>query len=210
VAAPRVDVDSAVRAAYDAREDFKSAEARADAAAATARAASFLRLPSLTVDGDYGAIGNTTESMLATFAVSANVHVPLFDAGRTRARTLATTAELNERRAELEDLRGRIYYEVKSASLDLTAAADQVTVAKESVDVAEQALVQAQDRFRAGVANNLEVVQAQQALTAARENFIASLYAHNIAKVALARAIGVREDAFVPLLEGHSSWPVSH
>ena len=208
--APSIDVDLLAKSAYEKRDDAKAAEARVAAAEATARAASFERLPSVTFDADYGAIGNTTQSMLGTFTVAASVHVPIFNAGKTRARTLETSAELTSRRAEAADLRARIYYDVQTASLDLTAASDQVAVARDAVTVAGQALEQSEDRFKSGVANNLEVVQAQQALEASRENYIAALYSHNVAKVALARALGAGEHEFIQLLEGTLPWPTSH
>ena len=133
--------------------------------------------------------------------------MPLFDAGKTKARSIEADAELKTRLAEAEDLRARIYYEVQGATLDLAAASDQVSVAREAVNVAEQALAQAEDRFRAGVTNNLEVVEAQQALSGTRENFIGSLYSHNVAKAALARALGMGEQEFLQILEGKTSWP---
>ena len=209
-AVPTIEIAAAARLAYDSRDDFKAAVARVSAAEASARAARQAHLPTLTFDADYGAIGNTTPTMLATFTAAANVHVPIFDAGKTRARTLEADADLKTRRAEADDLRARIYYEVQTASLDLAAASDQVSVAGEAVTVAEQALGQAEDRFKAGVASNLEVVQSQQALTAARENHIASLYAHNVAKAAVARALGMGEHEFLQILEGTISWPTSH
>jgi outer membrane protein TolC len=210
VPAPALDVQAISRLAYNGRDDYRAAQARVAAAEASLAAARQAHLPTLTVDADYGAIGNTTSSMLATFTAAAAVHLPIFDAGRTRARTIEATAELLSRRAEAEDLRARIYYDVQTAMLDLGAASDQVAVAREAVTVAEQALAQSEDRFRAGVASNLEVVQAQQALTAARENFIASLYSHNVAKASLARAVGLGEHEFLQILEGTISWPTNH
>ena len=106
-------------------------------------------------------------------------------------------------RAQLGDLRGKIDYEVRTALLDLNAAAEQVEVARSSVDLAEQALGQAQDRFSAGVADNLEVVQAQEAVAGAHESFIQSLYAHNLAKVELAYAIGNAEQGVRQYLKGN-------
>jgi outer membrane protein TolC len=210
VAAPPVDLAVAAKLAYAGRDDYKAAQARVAAAEAERTAARQAHLPSLTFDGDYGAIGNTTQSMLATFTAAANVHVPLFDAGKTKARSIEADADLKTRLAEAEDLRARIYYEVQGATLDLAAAADQVSVAREAVNVAEQALAQAEDRFRAGVTNNLEVVEAQQALSNTRENFIGSLYSHNVAKAALARALGLGEQEFLQILEGKTSWPTNH
>ncbi len=204
---PSVNVESAASLAYAARDDYKAAQARVAAAEDAARAAWQTRLPTLTVDADYGTIGNTFDSMLPTFTVGANVHVPIFSAGRTKARTIEANAELRSRRAEAEELRGRIYYDVQASALDLAAASAQIGVARDAVSVAEQALEQAEDRFKAGVANNLEVVQAQQALTTSRENYIASLYADSVAKAALARAMGIGEKEFLQLLEGTMSWP---
>ena len=103
-------------------------------------------------------------------------------------------ASLRQSRQQFENLRGQIDYEVRSALLDLAAAAEQVEVARSSIDLSTQALTQARDRFSAGVTDNLEVVQAQESLAAASENYISSLYSHNVAKVALARAIGFAEE----------------
>ncbi len=100
---------------------------------------------------------------------------------------------MRQSRQQLENLRGQIDYEVRSALLDLASASEQVEVARSSVDLANQTLAQGRDRFTAGVADNLEVIQAQEAVASANENYISSLYAHNVAKVALARAIGYAE-----------------
>jgi outer membrane protein TolC len=94
----------------------------------------------------------------------------------------------------VEDLRGRIDFEVRSAVLDLQSAADQVAVAERNADLANQTLIQARDRFSAGVTDNIEVVQAQQLLASANDNYISSLNAHNAAKIALATALGVAEE----------------
>jgi outer membrane protein TolC len=115
---------------------------------------------------------------------------------------LKAEAALRQNRAQLEDLRGRIDNDVRTTLLDLAAAADQVAVAGSSVDLAQQTLVQAQDRFSAGVSDNLEVVQAQEALATANENYISSLYAHNLAKVSFARAIGFAEEGVKQYLKG--------
>jgi len=109
---------------------------------------------------------------------------------------------LKQARSQLGDLSGRIDYEVRAALLDLNAAADQVEVARSSVDLAEQALAQSQDRFTAGVADNLEVVQAQESVANAHENYIQSLYGHNLAKIELARAIGDAEEGVKRYLKG--------
>jgi outer membrane protein TolC len=134
--------------------------------------------------------------------VTASVHVPVFDASRTLARTAETSSSLRQREAELADLRGRIDFDVRTAFLDLHAAAQQVAVATTARDLAEQQLTQAQDRYAAGVAGGLEVVQAQEAVAAANENYIGSVYAHNLAKGAVARAVGVAEESIAGYLKG--------
>ena len=122
---------------------------------------------------------------------------------KVHGEILEADAQLKQARSQLGDLRGRIDYEVRSALLDLTAAAQQVEVARSSVELAEQAFTQSQDRFAAGVADNLEVVQAQESVAGAHETYIQSLYAHNLAKVELAYAIGDAEDGVKRFLKSN-------
>jgi outer membrane protein TolC len=198
---------AAVRAhAFELRPDVLRAEARVAAAESAARAASTERLPSLSVDGNYGWIGSAASAAEKTYAVAATVHVPLFAAGKTEARVRESTAELRQRQAELQDVRAAVSYEIDSALRDIDAAAEQVGVAESARGLAAEALTQAQDRFRAGVATNIEVIQAQEASVAAHEAYIAALYAHNIAKAVLARAIGVDEQHFLAFLGGQPPW----
>jgi outer membrane protein TolC len=121
------------------------------------------------------------------------LRIPIFEGGKVEADVRQADAILKQRQAQVDDLKGRIEQDVEDALLDLKAAAQQVEVAKLGLDLAQQALGQSQDRFAAGVTNNVEVIQAQQQLAAANEQYIASLYAHNIGKVLLARAIGNAE-----------------
>ena len=125
-----------------------------------------------------------------------------FRGGKVHSDVLEAEAQLRQARSQLGDLRGRIDYEVRASLLDLNAAAEQVEVARSSVELAEEALAQSQDRFTAGVADNLEVVQAQESVAAAHESYIQSLYAHNLAKVELARAIGDAEQGVKRYLKG--------
>jgi outer membrane protein TolC len=117
----------------------------------------------------------------------------IFDGGRIRADVAQSDAVIQQRKDEIADLERRIDVEVRSALLDLKSAADQVAVSESNLDLATQALTQARDRFAAGVTDNIEVVQAQDALANAQETVISSRYAHNLAKVALARAVGMAE-----------------
>ena len=108
---------------------------------------------------------------------------------------------MRQARAQLDNVRGQIEYEVRTALLDIEAADQQVQVARSSVDLAEQTLMQARDRFSAGVTDNLEVVQAQQTVAGAHESYISSLYAHNLAKIELVRAMGYAEQGVMQYLK---------
>ncbi|HEX8926368.1 MAG TPA: TolC family protein, partial [Terriglobales bacterium] len=130
-----------------------------------------------------------------TFTATAALNFPIFQGGKVRGDILQADAALAQRRAQTADLRGRIEYEVRSAFLDLNAASAQVQVAQSSVGLAEQQVAQSRDRFAAGVADNVEVIQAQEALATTNENFIASVFQHNLAKLSLARALGIAEEA---------------
>jgi outer membrane protein TolC len=206
--AAAVDAGVALSAAFTRRADFLQAQERVAAANAALSAARADRLPRLTFDGNYGWIGAEPSTAISTFNVAANVRVPIFSAGATKARTIESDAELRRRQAELEDLRTRISYEIQTSLRDLNAAAELVAVAQSAVDLATEALTQARDRFAAGVATNVEVIQAQEAVVAAREGRIASLYSHNVAKAGLARAIGVGEQDFSGFMGGQAPWQI--
>jgi outer membrane protein TolC len=202
--APLADVtlDSALKTAFESRADYLAARERLAAAEASRRAAAAGRMPTLRLDADYGAIGQTPSDAHATYRVAATVRVPIFDAGRTIAHRLESEAELQRRRAELEDFRGRVEYDVRAALLDLGAAGQQLEAAQSNVTLAGHELEQARDRFAAGVTGNLEVAQAQEAVAAAAESYIAALYAHNLAKASLARAVGTAEQSVMTFLGG--------
>jgi len=187
-------LEDALKQAYDARADLRSAEALLRAAQANRQAAVGDSLPSLNVTGDYGQSSSAWDSLHSTYSVTAAVRVPIFQGGRERGRVLQADAQLKQQQAQLEDLRARIEYEVRAALLDAQAADDRVQVAKSASDLAADQLTQAQDRFTAGVASNIEVVQAQEVVATATDNYIAALYAHNLSKISLARAIGLSEE----------------
>ena len=108
---------------------------------------------------------------------------------------------MKQRQDELADLGGQVEYQVRTAFLDIRSAADQVMVARDNLDLANQTLVQARDRFSAGVSDTVEVVQAQESVATANDTLISALFAHNVAKVALARALGGTEQVIHTLLE---------
>jgi outer membrane protein TolC len=187
-------LDAALKQAYDSREDLRSAVALLGAAQANRQAAIGENLPSLSITGDYGRSSSAWDTLHGTYSVSAALRVPIFQGGRERGRVLQADAQLKQQQAQLDDLRARVEYEVRSALLDAQAADDRVRVAKSASDLAGQQLVQAQDRFIAGVASNIEVVQAQEAVATATDNYLSALHAHNQAKISLARATGRSEE----------------
>ncbi len=189
-------VKDALDKAYANRPDFQAAKARVLAAQFMLRAAKAERYPTLTANGYYGDEGlrlasNSHGVFNATGAIGFNI----FDGGRIKSEVMQNNAELTNRRNEMENLRGQIDYEVRSALLDLKAAADQVDVAKSNVQLAAESLSQSRDRFTAGVTNTVEIVQAQQAVAVADENLIGAQFQYNVAKVSLARALGVADQS---------------
>ena len=200
--APEMTLEAATALALAARDDVKSAQARVDAARATRKAAVGSALPSVHLDADYGALGSTPSNATGTYTVAANLHVPIFQGGATRGRIEQADSELRQREAELADMTSGVHYEVAAALLDVKSAAAAVEVARNTESLARQQLDQAQDRFRAGVSSTIELAQAQDGLATASDNYIASLYAHNVAKAALARALGVVEARFTEFIGG--------
>jgi outer membrane protein TolC len=188
--------------AYKERGDYQSALAEVRSAELAKRAAQAGRYPTVDLDANFGDIGVTPAHSNGTWQVIGGVNIPIFAGNRVHADVLEADAQLKQARSQLGDLQGRIDYEVRAALLDLNAAAEQVEVARSSVELADQTLGQSQDRFAAGVADNLEVVQAQESVAAAHENYIQSLYAHNLAKVELAYAIGDAEQGVKRYLKG--------
>ena len=195
-------IDDAVTLAYKTRPDYQAALERVSAADATRRSIVGDALPSVRVNADYGEIGLSPADARATFAVMGAVNVPIFQGGRTRGRLLEADADIRNRRAEADDLKASIYYEVRTAFLDLDATARQLALAGKTRDLAAQQLTQARDRFAAGIASNIEVVQAQDAVAVATEQFIAAQYGYDLAKGALVRGVGTTEDLLRLLLGG--------
>lgn len=197
-----LDLEQGLARAFASRPDYQSALTQVRVAEFSRKAAQAGYFPSLVVNADVGDIGVNPGNSHGTFHVTGTLNFPIFQGGKTHGEVLQAEAGLKQSRQALEDLRGRIDYEVRAAFLDLAAAAEQVEVAKSTVELAEQTLQQSQDRFTAGVTDNLEVVQAQESVAAAHESYIASLYAHNLAKVELARALGLAEKGVKDLLKG--------
>ena len=190
---PELELETAFARALQMRSDYQAALAALRAAQLSREAAWKQRLPSIGLAGEYGVLGYHPDAMAPNWSAAATLRIPIFEGGKVEADVRQADAILKQRQAQVDDLKGRIEQDVEDALLDLKAATQQVEVAKLGLDLAQQALGQSQDRFAAGVTNNVEVIQAQQQLAAANEQYIAGLYAHNIGKVLLARSIGNAE-----------------
>ena len=193
--APPLSLDEALKQAFAQRADLKAAQAQVEAAERVRSAARAERLPSLAVRADYGVIGTNPSQSHGTFSVTGSVRVPIWQGGRTKGETEVAEAALAQRQAELEDLKGRIESDVRNAYFDLQAAASQVEVARKNIQVATQNLELTRQKLDAGVSDNVEVVQSQEALSTANTDYINSVFAHNLAKLSLARAIGRASEA---------------
>jgi outer membrane protein TolC len=202
-AAPALTLEEALKQAFEQRSDLKAAGAQAQAAELARAAARDERLPSLSVSGDYGAIGTNPSQSHGTFTAVATLRIPVWEGGRTEGDIEQADAALTQRRAEFEDMKGQVESDVRGAYLDLDAATTQVGVAQKNIEVAKEALNLARQRFEAGVTENLEVVQAQESATTAEFDYINSVFAHNVAKLTLARATGRAAEKLPQFLELH-------
>lgn len=199
--APVASVEDAIARAERERPDLKAAQAQLEAAAKALAAARAQRLPSLGLSGYYQVIGTNPAESHGAFAVVGTLSVPVWQGGRISGEIVQAQAAVSQRQAELEDTRSQIEAEVREVYLDLEAAAGQVQVARKNVDVAQETLEMTRARMQAGVVNTLEVVQAQQTLSSAQLDLINSIFAHNLAKLNLARALGHANEQLPALLK---------
>lgn len=190
---PPLNLDQALAQAYKQRPEYLAAESRVRAAELGVSASRSERLPTAEVNGDIGFLGQGWTNMENTYTVAAGIRIPIFDSGRISADVAQSQSELRQSRLQLEDLHNRVEQEVRSALLDVQTSNQQVAVAQQSIDLATEELKQAQDRFKAGVSGSLDVVQAQESVATANETYIQALYLNNVAKLTLARALGVAE-----------------
>lgn len=188
--APEQNVADALARAEQQRSDLKAAEMQVEAARKALAAARAQHLPSLSMNGYYEAIGTNPAESHGAFSVTGSLNIPIWQGGKISADVAQAQAVLAQRQAELEDTRGQIEAEIREAFLDLEAAAGQVEVARKNVQVAQETLEMARARMEAGVINTVEVVQAQQTVSTAQLDLINSIFAHNLAKLTLARDMG--------------------
>jgi len=195
-------LEAATAEALRGRADLASTEAAVRAAESTLRAEKAQRLPVISFNANYGGGGSNVASFNQVYQLAGAISVPLYTGGRISADIGQAQADLERRRAEYQDLRGRIAYDVRVAWLDASASQSSVQVAENNRALAGRALVQSRDRYTNGVTNYLEVVQAQEAIAASNENYIQSLYSLNVATISLARAMGAAETRLPQLLQG--------
>jgi outer membrane protein TolC len=203
--APVQSVDAAVAQAEQQRADLKAAQSQVEAAAKALAAARAQRLPSAAISGNYEVIGTNPAQSHGAFTVVGTLSIPLWQGGRTAGEIAQAEAVLAERQAELDDTRGQIEAQVRQAYLDLEASAGQVEVARQNVQVAQETLEMTRARMEAGVINTVEVVQAQQTVASAQLDLIDSVFAHNLAKLSLARALGHATEQIPSLLKAETA-----
>jgi outer membrane protein TolC len=199
---PAPEATEQIRTAFEHRSDLRAAEAQVRAAELTLSAAHAERLPSASLSGDYGVIGPNPATMHGVFAATASVNVPIWEGGRIRGDIQQAEATLRQRHAELADQRARVEQEVRTALIELETAVGQARLAASNRDYANETLREARDRFGAGVATTVEVVQAQEQVASAEADYISSLFSYNLAKLSLARATGESEADLPNLFKG--------
>jgi len=188
-----VDPDTAVQQAIDARSDLKALSEQVKSAEKARSAATAERYPTISFSGDYGDIGPNLGNSHGTGDATGTLSVPVLEEGKLRGDARQAEAQLETKRAEFSDIHGQISADVRDSILDIRSAAKQVEVSRSNVQLANEALSEAQQRYAAGVSDNLAVSQAQQSVAQANDQYVSSLYQHNIAKLSLARALGVAE-----------------
>ena len=193
---PQPPVDQSIDQALNAREEWKAILAQEKAQRLQKQATEYERLPSLSADGYWVYEGTKPDNGIPVYQYEAALNMPLFTSGRIRAEVTKADLDLNKLEQQKDDLRNQIALDVKTSLLNLESARNEVQVANLGVRLAKEEVVQARDRFQAGVADNIEVISAQDSLSRANDNQIAALYLFNQARADFARAIGQMEKTY--------------
>ena len=193
---PQPDVEQSIDEALSGRPEWKQIEAQEKSLKYDKQAAEYTRLPSFRADGNWAYLGTRPNNGIPTYTYTASMDMPLWTSGRIRAEVAKANLELQKVDQEKADLRNQIALDVKTALLNLESARNEVQVANLGVQLAKDEVDQARDRFRAGVANNIEVISAQDSLSRANDNQIAALYRYNQSRAEFARAIGQMEKTY--------------
>ena len=197
-----ITLDEALKRAYTSRSDYQAAMTDVRAAEYSRKSAAAGYLPSLSFNADYGLAGSHPSTSTTVGEVRGTLSIPIFQGGSVHADVLQANARLEQSRDRLENLRAQIDSDVRAAMLNLQSSAEQVSVARSNIDLAEETLVQSRDRFSAGVTDTVEVVQSQEAVASAHEQYISSLYNYNYAKISLVRALGIAEQGVKEFFKG--------
>ena len=183
--------------------DFRAALNSQKAAQQALSAAKGERYPVVAVNGDYSDLGATFGHSNGNFSVQAGVTVPIFTGGRIKGDITQAEAALRQRKAEAENTRGQVDYDVRTSFLNLRADKEQVDVAQKNVALANDNLARSKDRFISGVTDSVEVVQSEQSLASANDQYITGVYNYNLAKLMLARALGVARTSYKQYIGGN-------
>jgi outer membrane protein TolC len=197
-----ITVDDALTHAYASRSDYRAAASAVRAAELSRQAAVAGYFPSLSFGADYGTGGAHPSDATRVYDVRGTLSIPIFTGNSVHGDIQQADARLEQSRERLDNLRAQIEADVRTAMLNLESSAEQVKVARSNVDLADQTLTQSQDRFKAGVSDTVEVVQSQQAVSSAHEQYISSLYKYNFAKISLIRALGAGEQGVKQFFPG--------
>jgi outer membrane protein TolC len=188
-----ITVGDALNRAYVSRSDYQAATAEVRAAEFSRKSAVAGYFPSLAFNADYGTGAAHPSTATQVYDARGTLSIPIFQGGSVHGDVLQADAKLEQSRERLDNLRAQIDSDVRAALLNLESSAEQVKVARSNIDLAEETLTQSRDRFGAGVTDTVEVVQSQEAVASAHEQYISSLYSFNFAKISLARALGMAE-----------------
>ena len=197
-----ITLDEALKRAYASRSDYLAAMTDVRAAEFSRKAAVAGYLPSLSFNADAGEGGTHPSTATQVFDVRGTLSIPIFQGGSVHGDVLQADARLEQSRERLDNLRAQIDTDVRTALFNLESSAEQVAVARSNIDLAEETLRQSRDRFTAGVTDTVEVVQSQEAVASAHEQYISSLYSFNFAKISLARSLGVAEEGVKEYFKG--------
>jgi outer membrane protein TolC len=197
-----ITIDEGIKRAYASRSDYQAAMTDVRAAEFSRKSAVAGYLPTLSFNADYGTGGAHPSTATQVFDVRGTLSIPIFQGGSVQGDVLQADARLEQSRERLDNLRAQIDSDVRTALFNLQSSADQVNVARSNIDLAEQTLVQSHDRFSAGVTDTVEVVQSQEAVASAHEQYISSLYSYNYAKISLVRAMGIAEQGVKDYFRG--------
>ena len=196
-------IDEGKRIAYQSRQDYQGLQAQIRSAHLQRRAAKWERLPTLEIQGNYGVTGVTGGLYHGTFVAQGSLNLPIFEEARFRGDSGVAAANLSSLTQQLTALKEQINQQLRDSLLDLQSATELVRVARSNVELAQKELEQTTDRFRAGVDDNLPVVQAQATLANAQTTLVNNTTQHNQAKLALARNLGIVDTQYATYLHGN-------